>query len=88
MIFKKAKNTPDPVLPEGWSIEVREQRSEYSTTWEYRLSAPERVWNILTKPAYYGSGYKTRHSAIVEAIDMAEFLERDLHNRYVRWEKV
>jgi hypothetical protein len=88
---KKAKITPVeyvPVVPDGWSVDVREQKYDYSTRWEYRANAPERVYSVLGKPSYRGHGFKTRYSAIVAAVDMAEFVERELANRYVKWETV
>ncbi len=92
MFFKKkAKITPEeytPIVPEGWSVQVRPQHKSYADDWDYRLTPPARIFNVFNQQRYHGSGFKTKRSAIVGAVDQAEFVERMYRNELEKWETV
>lgn len=78
----------DPVVPEGWVVQVRHQEMSYASQWEYCAFPPDHIRELSGKASYYGTGYWTKHAAKIAAIDMAETVERQYRNKNVEWETV
>lgn len=93
MLFRKAKNAPlnyDPVVPKGWSVQVRVQHQSHANMWEYRIWSPARINDMYPSSVNVrsGSGYSTRQEAIRAAVDHAEYVERSYINDTQEWETV
>jgi hypothetical protein len=89
MIFKRKPVVEyEPVLPEGWTLKVRQQEKSYCIDWDYRLTPPTRIMSVYQKTQYNGTAYSTRRAAIISAVDTAEFIERNYRNELEKWETV
>jgi hypothetical protein len=90
VIFKRKPVVipPIPVIPDGWTVMVRQQERSYAVLWDYCSIAPKSVVEVCGQEKFEGSGFKSRQDAVDAAIESAIFMNREVRNRNLPWEVV